>query len=126
MRRGQKWVKMIPQCFMLTSATRFLTWHPFVSEVLMRGLLTLLVGGVLCLSLFADESGKKLPVPSKTAQAKSLALVLDIFKDDIQAATDAEAKVKLAANLLQQGRDSRDDAANRYVLFREARLSLPC
>lgn len=65
--------------------------------------------------------GKRLPVPDQAAQAKSLKLVLDVFMDDIAAAKDAEARAKLAGNLLQQGRESKDDLANRFVLFREAR-----
>jgi WD40 repeat protein len=73
------------------------------------------------LSFSAGEPGKKLPVPDKAAQAKSLALVLDIFKDDLAEAKKAEAKSKLAAFLLQQGKESKDDAANRFVLYREAR-----
>src|SRR4051794_15709903 len=88
----------------------------------MRQIVLLLVIGVSALALGAEEPGKKLPVPSAAAQAKALALVMDIFKEDIQAAKEPEAKVRLAVNLLQQGKESRDDAANRYVLFREARL----
>jgi len=90
------------------------------NEVFMRGLMMLLVVGVLTWSLAADETGKKTPIPDQAAQAKALALVLDIFKDDLQAAQEPEAKVKLAVNLLQQGKESRDDAANRFVLYREA------
>src|SRR5437879_997122 len=87
----------------------------------MRAITILLIGGLFALAQSAGESGKKLPVPDQAAQAKSLALVLDIFGEDIKAAQEPQAKAKLAINLLQQGKESRDDAANRYVLFREAR-----
>lgn len=82
--------------------------------------LTLFGCGLVALSLHAGDTGKKLPVPSEAAQARALALVLDIFKEDIDSAKTPQAKAKLAANLLQQGKESRDDAANRYVLYREA------
>jgi hypothetical protein len=87
----------------------------------MRGTSMLVVCGLLAVSLRAGDAAKKLAIPDQAAQAKVLALVLDIFKEDIQAARDQPAMAKLAANLLQQGKESRDDAATRYVLFNEAR-----
>ena len=68
-----------------------------------------------------DDAGKKLPIPAQPAQDKALALVLDIFKEDIERVQGTEAKARLALNLLQQGKEQSDDAANRYVLLREAR-----
>lgn len=64
---------------------------------------------------------KKATIPDKAAQAKVMALIDDIFKDDFAAAKDAAARAKLAGELLHQARDNRDDAANRYVLYSEAR-----
>ena len=87
----------------------------------MRALLILFVAGALSLTLGAQESGKKQPIPDKAAQAKALALVLDIFKEDIDNAKEPAQQTKLAASLLQQGKEIRDDPAVRYVLFREAR-----
>lgn len=78
-----------------------------------------LIASVLVLSLQAQDAGKKQPVPDQAAQAKSQALVYDLFKEDIDKAKEPDAKAKLAANLLQQGKENRD--ADRYVLFREAR-----
>src|SRR5262245_42762811 len=71
---------------------------------------------------FASQggAGKKQPIPDKAAQEKALALVLDIFRDDFTDAKTPEAKAKLASLLLQQGRESRDEPANRFVLYREA------
>lgn len=78
----------------------------------------------LCGLLAFTPSGagvKKTPIPDKAAQEKSFTLVLDIFKEDFEKAEKSpEEKVKLAGVLMQQGRESRDDVANRYVLFREA------
>lgn len=70
--------------------------------------------------LDAGGAAKKLPLPDKAAQAKSFALILDIFKEDYDQAKTPEAKSKLATLLLQQARESRDDASNRFVLYREA------
>ena len=67
----------------------------------------------------AQETAKKHPVPAEKAQAKSRELILDVFKDDLQD-TKPESKSKLAAYLIQQGKESRDDLTNRYVLYIEA------
>jgi hypothetical protein len=63
----------------------------------------------------------KLPVPSEAAQDKARKLVLEVFNDDLQNAKDPAARAKLAAELLQQGRDTKDDLTLRYVLLQEAR-----
>jgi len=64
-----------------------------------------------------------MPVPDQAAQAKALALVLDIFKGDIAAAKEPEQKTKVAAELLQQGKEckGKEETAARYVLFGQAR-----
>ncbi|HZZ79368.1 MAG TPA: WD40 repeat domain-containing protein [Gemmataceae bacterium] len=67
----------------------------------------------------AQEPGKT-PIPDKTAQAKAHKLLLDIFADDIEKATTADAKTKLAAHLFGQGKEAKDDAAVRYVCYKEA------
>jgi len=66
--------------------------------------------------------GQQAPIPSKEAQAKSHALILEIFKEDLANAKDAAANSKLAATLLQQGRESKgkEEAANRYMLYQMA------
>jgi hypothetical protein len=91
--------------------------HGFVMGWALAGIL------VLCgLSSWAQTEGaKKLPVPDQQAQARALNLINDIFKEDIALAKEPEAKSKLAAYLLQQGRESKEFPANRYILFREAR-----
>src|SRR5947207_1636693 len=80
---------------------------------------------VLCLTLMpvallAQGTGKT-PVPDKAAQDRALKLVLDIFGDDLEKATTESARAKLAAYLLQQGKEVKDDSAIRYVCYREAR-----
>jgi sugar lactone lactonase YvrE len=85
-----------------------------------RSTLPAFVALTIFVGLSAQETAKKRPVPSKDAQARSLALVLDIFKEDIQSAKDPESKSRLAADLLQQGKESKDEPANRYVLYIEA------
>jgi hypothetical protein len=62
------------------------------------------------------------PIPSKEAQVKAQALILEIFKEDLANAKDAAANSKLAAILLQQGRESKgkEEAANRYMLYQMA------
>ena len=71
------------------------------------------------LSLAAQGPGKT-PIPDKAAQAKAHRLLLDIFEDDLKKADTNDAKSKLAAYLFQQGKESKEDAAVRYVCYREA------
>jgi len=68
----------------------------------------------------AQEPVKKHAVPPEKAQAKARELIFDIFKDDLQNAKEPEAKTKLATYLIGQGKESRDDLTNRYVLYIEA------
>ncbi len=67
----------------------------------------------------AQETSKKHAVPTEKAQTKSRDLIFDIFKDDLQDPKPA-SKSKLAAYFIQQGKESRDDLTNRYVLYIEA------
>src|SRR5262249_47220564 len=86
---------------------------------LLSGLLgTLWAAG---LALNAGETTKRQPVPDKKALAKAEDLVNDIFKDEIAKAKSADVQTKLAAYLIQQGDESGDDPAARYVLYRQAR-----
>src|SRR5205823_4024435 len=79
------------------------------------GLLALLLLGGAAL-LHADDAAKRLPVPAKAAQARAEELIRDIFKDDLAAAKEPADKSKLAGYLLQQGKETKDDPAARYVL----------
>src|SRR5262245_21007999 len=97
-------------------------------SVMSRSLFTL--AAALCVVLFvlngqssadAGDDVKKVPVPGKNALAKSAALIKDIFGDDIAKAKTGDAKSKLATVLLQQGDESKLDAADRYVLYEKAR-----
>jgi WD domain, G-beta repeat len=79
------------------------------------GIAALVVG----LSSAAQGTGKT-PIPDKAAQAKAHKLLLDIFEDDLKKADSNDAKSKLAAYLFQQGKETKDDAAVRYVCYRTA------
>jgi WD40 repeat protein len=73
----------------------------------------------LALSTAAQE-GKK-PVPAPAAQAKVAKLIRELYGDELaKAAKDPAAKLRLAQTLLQEGRDTIDDPAGRYVLLKEA------
>jgi len=64
----------------------------------------------------ADQKTK---VPDADAQAKAEKLIKDIFKDDYAKRKPAEIQA-LAVKLHEQGVETKDDPAARYVLFREA------
>ena len=75
----------------------------------------------LTANLDARGPGKKQPIPDKKNLAKADELVRDIFKDEIDKAKIPEAQAKLATYLQQQGDESNEDPAARYVLYCYAR-----
>jgi tRNA A-37 threonylcarbamoyl transferase component Bud32 len=60
------------------------------------------------------------PVPDAAAQEKVDKLIKDLFKDDYAKKAPAD-KLALSAKLLEQAGETKDDAAARFVLLREAR-----
>ncbi len=60
-------------------------------------------------------------VPDAGAQEQANKLLRQLFGAEIDAARTPQAKVELARKLLQQGIDSRDDPAGRYVLLTKAK-----
>lgn len=63
---------------------------------------------------------KKTPVPDLESQAKSEKEVKELYKAEYGKTKTADLK-KLAAILLKQGVETKDNASDRYVLLREAR-----
>jgi WD40 repeat protein len=81
-----------------------------------------LAGLTLAAALDAAGPPKARPaIPDKKAQSKAENLVLDIFKEELDKAKTPEAQTKLALYLQQQGDESNDDPAARYVLYRYTR-----
>src|SRR5438045_27917 len=70
--------------------------------------------------LAAQSGDKRQPVPAEAALKQADALVLEFFKEDIDNAKDAASRAKLAGVLLQQGKETKDNAGARYVLLRYA------
>jgi hypothetical protein len=67
---------------------------------------------------FSAQEGKA-PVPAEKTLADAEKTIRDIFKEEYSVKTPA-GQQKLARKLVEQGRGTNDDAAARYVLFREA------
>src|SRR5205823_4609513 len=86
------------------------------------GLLALTLACGLGRALPGDQPArKKLPVPDKAGQLKAHKLVQEVYGEDYaKAREDPVALAGLARTLLQEARDTTDDAAARYVLYREA------
>jgi hypothetical protein len=82
--------------------------------------LALLLPFILAGALLRAGPGRT-PVPEPAAQDKARKLVREVFEEDFKNAQEPAARVKLAAELLQQGRDTKDDLALRYVLLVEGR-----
>jgi predicted Zn finger-like uncharacterized protein len=59
------------------------------------------------------------PVPKDAELAAAEKLIKDVFKDEYAKTTTAD-KLALAQKLLEQARETKDDMAARYLLFREA------
>src|SRR5579864_5399313 len=88
-------------------------------RVLALGLLLSLVSGP---EFISGGEVKKAPIPPAPAQAKAEALIRELYeKEYAKAAKGVAARAQLAATFLQEGRDTSDYRAGRYVLFREAR-----
>jgi hypothetical protein len=69
----------------------------------------------------ASQEPKKRQIPSKEAQAKIETLLQELYKDDFaKAEKDAIVRGRLAQTLLFEGKETKDDAAGRYVLFSKA------
>jgi hypothetical protein len=62
---------------------------------------------------------KKLPIPEDAAQKEAEKTIRALFKEEYAKRAPAD-RIALAKNLLKQGFDTKDDAAARFVLYREA------
>ena len=72
-------------------------------------------------SMVAAQDAKKSPIPTTQAQAKIETLLQELYKDDlIKAEKDPALRSRLAQTLLFEGKETKDDAAGRYVLFSKA------
>lgn len=74
----------------------------------------------LFLAVAAHGQDQRLPVPDAKTQADAEKLIRDVFKEDYARKAPAD-RLALAKKLLQQGMETRDDPAARFVLLREAR-----
>lgn len=72
------------------------------------------------LLLLASQNGPFSPEPAKDLQAERLKVIKDLFKDDYARRAPADQQA-LAQKLFQQGVQTADDPASRFVLLREAR-----
>src|SRR5262245_61972892 len=87
---------------------------------------SLVAGMVAVISLAAytillAEPDLKKALPDAAARSQAEKLVQEVFQEDFtRARGDAAALRKLAATLLEQARETKDDAAARFVLFRDA------
>src|SRR5688500_11479699 len=86
--------------------------------VIGAGLILFLASAAL---LPGGEAAKKASVPGKADFARAEALVRELYKAEYTAAAkDVGARGRLAGTFLQEGRETTDDPAGRYVLLREA------
>lgn len=68
----------------------------------------------------AELADRKLPVPEERRLRKARELIDEIFGDDIRAADSPAQRLALAERLFEQARETHDDEAARYELFRLA------
>lgn len=82
--------------------------------------------GFLLLMALTASAQQRVAVPSKDEKEKKLAVVKSIHKAEY-ARTGTVAKLALAAKLLNEGLETRNDPAGSYVLFSQARdLAAQC
>ena len=81
-------------------------------------LLTLTTAALLLAAPLLRADDRK-PPPDADAQAKSEALIKDLFKEDFAKRKPADLQA-LAAKLVQQAADTKNDAAGQFVLLRLA------
>lgn len=92
---------------------------PLSCRALCPFLVIILVGSLV--SPVNGQGAKKPPIPSTAAQAKADALVQELYKDELaRALKDPAARLRLAITFLQEGKDTNDDPAARYVLYQRA------
>ncbi len=77
---------------------------------------------ILVLATFsAGQEPKKWPIPNKDDQAKIEKLIAEIYEREFKKAeTDPIERGRLAQVLLGEGKETKDDAAGRYVLLMNA------
>ena len=75
---------------------------------------------ILVLPLPFQAQQARAPVPDQAAQKEAEKLIREVFKEDYAKKAPAD-RLALAKKLLQQGIETRDDPAARFVLLREAR-----
>lgn len=82
----------------------------------------IVIGLLICLATISTgQEAKKAPIPSKEAQGKIEKLLQELYADDlVKAEKDPIVRGRLAQTLLFEGKETKDDAAGRYVLFFKA------
>src|SRR5947207_2535917 len=81
----------------------------------------ILIGAIISMATPAraeESADKRLAAPSLADQAKAERMVRDIFKREY---LDQKNRVSFAATLLKNAKETNDDPAAKYVLFRESR-----
>jgi hypothetical protein len=86
------------------------------------GCLCALIASALGASGASAQDLKRQPIPSKQALAKAESLIQELYKDEFgKARKEPAASSRLAATLLQEGKETHDLIAGRYLLFVHAR-----
>jgi hypothetical protein len=76
---------------------------------------------ILLPSFSFSQEAKKRPIPTAEAQAKIEKLLLELYQDDLlKAEKDPVVRGRLAQTLLFEGKETKDDAAGRFVLLSKA------
>jgi hypothetical protein len=106
----------------MTTRTRFDVPKPSRNGIAPCLLVLILIAGFTGGAAPKDEPAKdeRSPVPDAASQEKSEKLIKELFKDEYARKSPRE-KLSLAAQFLEQARETKDDLAARFVLMREAR-----
>lgn len=76
--------------------------------------------GVAPSSNVAPRAAARLPIPAASAQADAGRLMRDVLHDDFIQATTPDRKIGLARKLMETAAETKDDAAQSFVLYKTA------
>ena len=80
----------------------------------------IVLAGTLTLLLLAESAIPKEPVPDADSQATAKETINEVYEGELRDAKKPAAISQLASTILQDAKDSKTDAASRYVLLKMA------
>ena len=81
----------------------------------------IVLAGTLTLLFLAEIAIPKEPIPDADSQATAKETINEVYEGELHDAKTPAAISQLASTILQDAKDSKTDAASRYVLLKNGR-----